>query len=629
MTLPPGTNTSGEPYSAAMTRFLRQKMLEVCQDYVSFSHQVNILGVITLTVDDEPEDLVVKFQHIFKRTNQNSVKEGAPQKSTRVVSSTGGQSVPRPVALQQHQQQSPSVKKSSAPALNNGSEPTVNGVANGYAHDNSERKSHGRKRAHPVKVHQVFDEDLGSDEEEPITVIPEAPESTLSMSSSPASEVPLTNKSRLMSDVRASGSAKRKPTQQFRVPQYASTPSKNPYMRQALSEVGPFCTEPGESENTINSGVHSLSTNSPSQGLSGLTLPVYVPSSQQNGAINPIEIAPEGTDSEREDPSRSPSKSPGDLYIDEENSSTKVKDENSESILNSTFSSPLGGDAPLDFSRSGLQTMAGLYGLTSTSFAESPSVNSQLPFSALNLLSSMRRSDPVSDGDGLSIKYTSTGPYTVGANGKDVSNSSRIKDIIMYDEHSPFNAQKGMKMEQDYIVDRLGMDGRKRRRRAPEDQLTPEEIAEYLGTQKETQSEFSFKCKYCNDLFDSVTKYIHHTLAAHSAYICHQCGKSFTTKSSLLRHRPIHTGMRRYGCKICGKKFYRKDKTKAHVKRHFGGGSGDANQAAENAGIASLADSACLADNISSIGLEHDSAENSNAMNQFPTNLDMATAELE
>ena len=57
---------------------------------------------------------------------------------------------------------------------------------------------------------------------------------------------------------------------------------------------------------------------------------------------------------------------------------------------------------------------------------------------------------------------------------------------------------------------------------------------------------------------DDLSKYLRHTLVVHSAYICHECGRNFTTKSSLLRHRPIHTGMRRFACGICKKAFYRK-----------------------------------------------------------------------
>ena len=590
---------AAEP-SSTMTD-LKRAILNLCNEYIGFSNKLQIVGILCMTVDDEQHELVLKINNTLMRVTPENQKDNGPQMTSNQVANPS--MLMRVAQSQQHAVERPQQVVENLNGSSAG--PAMNCVPNGYGGSSgAERKSHGRKRANPVKVHQVFDEaDLGSDEEEPVTVIPEAPETTMSMTSmspSPSGGMSIANKARLISDVKASGSAKRKPSQQFRVPQFIST-SKNPHMRQALSEAAsssPFGSEAGDADNSNEP--QNLSTNG---SQSGLSLPIFIAGAQQNGVINPIEITPDNcSDSERDDPSRSPSKSPGELYIDEDNTSVKVKEEKPESNLNNTFMSPTTsrGDVALDFSRSGLQNMASLYGLTSSSLVDSSNLASQHPYPALNLLTSMRQTDPTSGAlaegrDGLTIKYTPTGPYTVGANGKDVSNSSRIKDIIMYDEHSPVNVQKGQKMERDFIVDKLGMDGRKRRRRAPEDQLTPEEIAEYLG--QPDKADFSFKCKYCTEVFDSVTRYIHHTLASHQAYVCHQCGKSFTTKSSLLRHRPIHTGMRRFACSICKKTFYRKDKCKAHIKRHLGI---DANQ----------------------------TADNSTVMNQFQ-NIEMAAVELE
>ena len=191
---------------------------------------------------------------------------------------------------------------------------------------------------------------------------------------------------------------------------------------------------------------------------------------------------------------------------------------------------------------------------------------SQVPYSGLVLPAGTTVSQL---SDGLSIKYTSTGPITVTANGKDASAASKVKDIILYDDRQPLHMQKGSRIETtDYMVDKLGLEGRKRRRRGPEDTLTSEEIAEYMGSADSDSG--LFKCSCCTEELNSVTSYLQHTVTVHSAYICHQCGKSFTTKSSLLRHRPIPTGMRRFACSICKKTFNRKDKCKAHIKRHLG-----------------------------------------------------------
>jgi KRAB domain-containing zinc finger protein len=153
--------------------------------------------------------------------------------------------------------------------------------------------------------------------------------------------------------------------------------------------------------------------------------------------------------------------------------------------------------------------------------------------------------------------------------------ATKVKDIIMYDDSVPLHKQRGNRIEGDFMLDALHVDGKKRRRRTAEDTLTPEEIAEYMGSSTcadggPNSGAGLFTCRYCGEVTSDLSRYFAHTLASHGAYVCHQCGKSFTTKSSLLRHRPIHTGMRRFACSICRKSFYRKDKCKAHIKRHLG-----------------------------------------------------------
>lgn len=118
-----------------------------------------------------------------------------------------------------------------------------------------------------------------------------------------------------------------------------------------------------------------------------------------------------------------------------------------------------------------------------------------------------------------------------------------------------------------------GISKKTHRRRIYEDVLTPEEIVEYVGSTDETASSAAlqrpYKCNCCDKTLHNLLEYFRHTLKVHNAFVCHQCGKDFSTKSSLLRHRPIHTGLRRFACGICQKSFYRKDKCKSHIKMHF------------------------------------------------------------
>ena len=215
-------------------------------------------------------------------------------------------------------------------------------------------------------------------------------------------------------------------------------------------------------------------------------------------------------------------------------------------------------------------------------------VNGISPMSALNMTMASRFSLPASAAaastGGISIQYTPNGPIAVGADGQNLSQPPaphRVKDMLMYKQQQqlqqPAAALKKQKpgkqlREGDFVLDQMGEDLRKRRRRSPNETLTAEEIAEYMGASNVPSGRdggVMFKCKYCNEELENLVGYLQHTLTIHNAYICHQCGKSFTTKSSLLRHRPIHTGLRRFACSICKKSFYRKDKCKSHIKRHL------------------------------------------------------------
>ena len=616
----------------SITRLLQHSILQLCNEHIGYSHKLQILGVLCMTVDDEQQELVVKVNNTLKRVAPVTPKDGAQLHATGMPPGVQTQTIPQQVHAH-HQMNSGtgsdhSVNTSNHTGgaaaattkddslLNTGASPSPSPVPLNM----TGRRSHGRKGTNPVKVEQVYEEDqVESDEEdedvEALTVIPQAPEVSMDLSSgspSPtlttqaASSSTSSSSSSRPRTLGPSGSAKRKPSHLFRVPQYPS-PSGSPYTRSlpADSAGSPYMIDSSRADDTTtttesSTSYHMLPTSS-KVTPHGISLPIYVAGtySQENseGDDQPMNLASirsnaaspsdrpngqdqmNGSDSREGSPSSdrhshsakgerpSSNSSLRNRIYNNDNHSLNLKDEPDEDSEND-MRDPINSFD--EYARATLFQM----GENVERDVRMEGLQSQIPYAGLGLFGVGRHnlqstgSPSARDSDGLTIKYTSTGPYTVGANGKDVSNSSRIKDIIMYDDQSPLSQQKGARIETDYIVDKLGMDGRKRRRRAPEDQLTAEEIAEYLGQPE--RSEYSFRCKYCTEEFDSVTRYIHHTLASHQAYICHQCGKSFTTKSSLLRHRPIHTGMRRFACSICKKTFYRKDKCKAHIKRHLG-----------------------------------------------------------
>ena len=530
----------------SITRLLQHSILQLCNEHIGYTHKLQILGVLCMTVDDEQQELVVKVNNTLKRVNPTAPtqKEMPPLAPLQPVAIAG--------VSHKDDGKDDGTALSSSPSPGNG---------NG-------RK--GRKGTNPIKIDQVYDEAQpvsDEDEDEPITVIPEAPEASMefdgSQGSPAAGSTPSSPASTPGPRQLNAGSAKRKPIA-IRVPNYKPSPSSSPYT------IRPLVVDEAASNRmiTVSKAVSGTPVSS-----GGVSLPIYVGGTYSNpddsdditdvatGLVN-------GTNADDdEDLHNGSDASPGSVRIKSE-----PLDE-SGGAMDLTMGE---GDTP----RTAGGVPCDLFQAVSTNSLIGPDGTPQtLPYNitGFNLLRPSDLSFTAPDIDGLTIKYTPTGPYTVSANGKDVSNSSRIKDIILYDDQSPLAHQKGslikagghVEAEQDYIVDKLGMDGRKRRRRAPEDQLTQEEISEYLGHDRE---DYSVKCKYCPEEFDSVTRYLHHSLAAHQSYICHQCGKSFTTKSSLLRHRPIHTGQRRFACSICRKTFYRKDKCKAHIKRHLGTG---------------------------------------------------------
>ena len=627
-----GGGAGSGPPSASMaksiTRMLQHSILQLCNEHIGYSHKLQILGVLCMTVDDEQQELVVKVNNTLKRV--------APQVPKEIPSphlGGGLASVPPDVRAQHIGQ---AVYHNSA-MLHNGTRPSLAmplpnpligavgepaDLANegegsstplsqtrSNSPSNSQggggRRSHGRKRSKPVKVHHVYDEGEMIDEGDGdvLTVIPTDPDN-------PDECMAPTPKTIYQEDFSDDDEEdleeipRRKPP----IPRHHVGHSKHistasPNVRALLQQ----------SIARHRAAANNLMEERPSQlrsallnGAPRLQLPICVAPEEVERAASTnssamVEPMMNGDmDDDDDDDGLS-----GSLQIDEgqddeielaragemdsaghlNDSMVSVKDEPRDDYDWSTAGQV--SNIPQDLSAAArsiasLNSCANAFPTTPfTAYTIAPTglegVSSLPNYSGLSLaLTTANLQLPLANNsqtnDGLTIRYTPTGPITVGANGKNVS-QQKVKDIIMYDDQSPLSQQKGARLETDYMVDKMGMEGRKRRRRAPDETLTAEEIGEYMGAASNSSVGIGhgmFKCKYCTVEVEELVQYLQHTLAAHNAYICHQCGKSFTTKSSLLRHRPIHTGMRRFACSICKKTFYRKDKCKAHIKRHLG-----------------------------------------------------------
>ena len=145
---------------SAVTRQLQHAILQMCNEHVSYEHTLQVLGVICVTVDDQPRDLVVKLNNTLKRVD--AVTPAADDRRAGTVRSAASTLWPRASA---GGDAPPACSSSTAVGPSSTASPGDQPHARQATTDatpaetGSSRKCHGRKQSNPVRVKTVMDDD--------------------------------------------------------------------------------------------------------------------------------------------------------------------------------------------------------------------------------------------------------------------------------------------------------------------------------------------------------------------------------------------------------------------------------------------------------------------------------------
>ena len=79
-----------------------------------------------------------------------------------------------------------------------------------------------------------------------------------------------------------------------------------------------------------------------------------------------------------------------------------------------------------------------------------------------------------------------------------------------------------------------------------------------------------FKCDRCEEVIDGMQEFKEHCKLIHRRTPCLHCGKTFSQKGNMERHRRQHTGERPFSCPHCPSTYTRRETLKSHLTQAHG-----------------------------------------------------------